>query len=71
MITSTNIRESLVVDFRHMLAGGKQVPELLARGYAPDLVEAAATGVQLEEMESRNSKMPKSVKAVGQTVMIL
>ncbi|PIU73851.1 hypothetical protein COS78_00180 [Candidatus Shapirobacteria bacterium CG06_land_8_20_14_3_00_40_12] len=73
MSEAASMRKELVVNFRSMLAGGVQVSELLARGFAPDLVEAAATGVRLVEIERRNSQMPPAIRttAVGESLTIL
>ncbi len=53
-----------------MLDGGLKATDLLARGYNPQLVEAAVEGTLLDDIVRRHSTMPKSVEAIRQTVMI-
>jgi len=64
------IMDNLVKDFRAMLDGGLKATDLLARGYNPQLVEAAVEGTLLDDIVRRHSTMPKSVEAIRQTVMI-
>jgi hypothetical protein len=74
MNTSFDIRAAFVSEFRSMLRQkGVTVQALLGRGYAPDLVEAAATNVELSEIERRNSQMPPAIRttAVGESLTIL
>jgi hypothetical protein len=70
MKTQPDIMIDLVNDFREMLAGGSTVTELLARGYSPQVVEAAALQTNFDDIVERDSHMPKSVVAVREAIMV-